>query len=363
MNRPTFALLLLVFASPLPADDGPWLVPTEDCRGFWFVPVALSEEKFGPGKVLQFVYDTGAETTIVDAAALERATGRPFENGDRVRIVDATAGPVTFNKLPARVHDLGHLSMAMGRPVDGILAVDAFRKFLVTLDPRDRSMTLRRGRLKRPDGDTVFSVRGPDKRPWLKVSIAGDRERLLVDSGAAGTGISVNEIERFPLQGEPRIFSSSVRLRRIEKRPAGRLDGSVTLAGVTFVEPVIEEASGTQLLGGVFLEHFVMTLDQRSRRLALERTGDERQPPRPQFELGMAYRPNDRGLEVLEVYDDTPAAAAGVEPGDVVVAIDGARPDRRGCAPLTEENREVVFSIERGGTVLDTTLVMLPVIP
>lgn len=362
MNRPAL-LLLLFLASPLFAADESWVVPTENCRGFWFVPVALDEDKYGPKGVLNFVYDTGAESTIVDASALERITGKSFDKGDRVRLVDAQAGPLTFNKLPARVDHLGHLSMAMGRPVDGILAVDVFRKFLLTLDPRDRTMTLRRGKLPRPDRKTVFSVRGPGKRPWLKVSIAGDNERLLVDSGAAGAGISLNDIERFLLQGEPRVFSSSVRLSRIEKRPAGRLDGSVTLAGVTFVEPVIEEVPGTQLLGGKFLEHFVMTLDQRNRRLSLDRIGEELQPPQPQYELGMAYRPNDRGLQVLEVYDDTPAAVAGIASGDLVVAIDGARPDRRGCATLAEEDRNVVFSVERGGTLLEATLVMRPVIP
>ncbi len=363
MARLALALVLLAVATTLPAEEESWTVPTEDCRDFWFVPIALNEDKYGPDNVLNFIYDTGAESTIVDASALERVTGKSFDDGDRVRIVDATAGPVTFNKLPARVRDLGHLSMAMGRPVDGILAVDAFRKFLVTLDPRDRTMTLRRGTLPRPDRDTVFSVRGPGNRPWLKVSIAGETEQLLVDSGAAGAGISVNDIERFPLQGEPRVFSSSVRLNRIEKRPAGRLDGSVTLAGVTFVDPVIEQATGTQLLGGRFLGQFVMTLDQRKRRLQLERIGEDVLPPQPQYELGMAFRPTEKGFEVLEVYGNTPAAVAGVESGDVVVAIDGARPDRRGCAPLTEGNREVVFSIERGGAVLDTTLVMLPVIP
>ena len=356
-------MLLLFLASPLCAADESWVVPTEDCRGFWFVPIALKEDKYGPDNVLNFVYDTGAESTIVDADALERVTGRSFEDGDRVRFVDAQAGPVVFNKLRARVDSLGHLSMAMGRPGDGILAVDVFRKFLLTLDPRDRTMTLRRGTLPRPDRDTVFSVRGPGNRPWLKVSIAGDTERLLVDSGAAGAGISVNDIERFPLRGEPRVFSSSVRLNRIEKRPAGRLDGSVTLAGVTFVDPVIEEVPGTQLLGGRFLDRFVMTLDQRKRRLLLERIGEDVHPPQPQYELGMAFRPTEKGFEVLEVYDDTPAAVAGVAPGDLVVAIDGARPDRRGCAALTEENRSVVFSLERGGALLDTTLIMLPVIP
>lgn len=344
------------------AEDESWVVPTETCRGFWIVPIALNEEKFGPGKVLNFIYDTGASSTIVDAAALERTSGRSFNDGDRVRLVDATAGGITFNKLPARVDGLGHLSMALGRSVDGILGVDAFKQFLLTLDPGSQTMTLSTGSLPRPDGETVFSSRGPGNRPWLKVSIAGNRERLLIDSGAAGTGFTVKRINRFPLQAEPRVFSSSVRLNHVEDRRMARLSGSVPVGGITFVEPVLEEVPGTQLMGGQVLQHFVMTLDQRNRRLQLKPIGAAEQPPQPQFELGMAYRPTDRGLAVTNVYADTPAQAAGLEAGDVLVEINGSRPDRRGCTAFARDGQEVALSVERNGSVLQKTMIMHPVI-
>lgn len=356
------ALACLAPGLALTAENETWVVPTETCRGFWFVPIMLNEEKFGPGKVLNFIYDTGASSTIVDAAALERASGRSFDDGDRVRLVDATAGDVTFTKLPARVDSLGHLSMALGRSVDGILGVDAFKQFLLTLDPGTQTMTLSKGSLPRPDGETVFSSRGPGNRPWLKVSIAGNKERLLVDSGAAGTGITVNKIKRFPLQAEPRVFSSSVRLNHVEKRRMARLSGSVPVAGVTFIDPVLEEVPGTQLMGGQVLQHFVMRLDQRTRRLQLEPIGASEQPPQPHFELGMAYRPTDTGLAVTDVYADTPAEAAGLEAGDVLIRINGSRPDQRGCESLTRDGQEVALSVERDGAVIQKTMVMRPVI-
>jgi hypothetical protein len=40
------------------------------CRGFWFVPISLSEEKYGADNTLYFIYDTGASTTYVDRSAL-----------------------------------------------------------------------------------------------------------------------------------------------------------------------------------------------------------------------------------------------------------------------------------------------------
>jgi predicted metalloprotease with PDZ domain len=194
------------------------------------------------------------------------------------------------------------------------------------------------------------------------MSIAGREETLLVDSGAAGTGISINDIERFPLKQQPRIFSSSVRLTRIEQHSAARLDGAVSLAGLTFEEPVIEGVPGTQLLGGEILQHFVMTLDQKKRRLSLQATSSEAVPPQPRFELGIGYRPTDEGLLVTEVFADTPAGVAGLQRGDLVTAIDGARPDQRGCNSFAEDDMKVRFTVVRNGSALDKTLVMKPVI-
>ena len=356
------ALIIWSCSLQVQAEDETWVVPTELCRGYWFVPVALNEAKYGPDSVLHFIYDTGASATYIDKGALERLTGRTFDSGDRVRLVDASSGDIQFHKLGGRIRNLGHLSMAMGRPVDGILAVDTFEKFLLTLDPVAGEMSLARGNLPRPDGQTVFSTRGRDERPWLKVSIAGNKETLLVDSGAAGTGISINKIERFPLQGEPRVFSSSVRLSRIEKHSAARLDGAVTLAGLTFEEPVIEDVPGTQLLGGEMLQYFVMTLDQRKRRLSLRPTRSEPVPPAPRFELGMAYRPTAEGLLVTEIYENTPAHAAGLQDGDLVIEINGARPDLRGCTAFDQDGQAVEFSVRRNDSVIETTLVMKPVI-
>lgn len=357
--------VLTLFATvPVRADEGgPWVVPTELCRGYWFVPISLNEQKFGAGKVLNLIYDTGASSTRIDADALRRATGRSFDDGDRVRLVDASAGDIIFRELPARVDELGHLSMALGRSVDGILAVDAFKDFLLTLDPEQGRMSLTKGKLPRPDGKTVFSTRGPDKRPWLKVTIAGIEKRLLVDSGAAGSGIQINDIEDFPLHGEPRVLSSSVRLNEVEKNTMARLDGSVSIAGLTLVDPVIEEVPKSPILGGEVLQHFEMTLDQRHRRTSLRLLGPTEIPPQPHFELGISFQPTDRGLLVTDVYEDTPGEAAGIQPGDLVIGINGKRPEERGCARVGQDGGSSSLTIERDGTVLEKTLDMVPIIP
>jgi len=362
---PCLLVALTLFALvPVRAEEGgPWVVPTELCRGYWFVPLALNEDKFGAGKVLYLIYDTGASSTLIDVDALRRVTGQSFDDGDRVRLRDAKAGDITFRKLPARVDKLGHLSMAMGRSVDGILAVDAFKDFLLTLDAEQGRMSLTKGKLPRPDGKTVFSIRGPDKRPWLEVTVAEIEQRLLVDSGAAGSGISINDIEDFPVQGEPRVLSSSVRLNRVEKHPMARLDGSVSIAGLTFVDPVIEEVPGIPLLGGEVLQHFEVTLDQRRRRLALRLTGPSEIAPQPHFELGISFQPTDRGLLVTDVYEDTPGDAAGMQSGDLVIGINGKRPEERGCNRFGKDYEPASLTIERDGAVLEKTLEMQPIIP
>jgi len=59
------------------------------------------------------------------------------------------------------------------------------------------------------------------------------------------------------------------------------------------------------------------------------------------------------GLEVLQVYRDSPAAAAGVEPGDYIIAVEGESIAELGLNDATdllrgEVDTEVTFTVQRG---------------
>ncbi len=339
-----------------------YIVPTEMCRGYWMLPVTLQpREGVTEPRTLWFLHDTGASTSYVDPDSLERISNRTFESGGRVNIVDATAGPVQINRLPARIGELDHLSIALGREIDGIMSVHALDEFLLVLDYPNEEMRLREGRLPRPDGETVFSSRGPDRRPWLNVDFAGREQRLLIDSGAGQLAFAVNDIDQFQLTEPAQEISGAVRFDRLEARRASRLDGNAQVAGLNFETPVLEEVPRSALLGGEALRHFVVTLDQRNRRVSMVTSRADAVPAEPHFEFGAVLRPTAAGLEVARLYDGLPFAAAGVEVDDVISHIDGVAVAERGCDREMSEG-PVELTLLRDGETLQLVAQMSPVL-
>ncbi len=352
--------LVLATALTVQATDPQYRIPTELCRGYWMVPVTLqARESETEPRTLWFLHDTGASTTFVDPDSLERVSNRQFENGQRVTIVDASAGPVQINRMPVRVRDLDHLSIALGREIDGLMSVHTFDDFLLILDYPAEEMRLREGALPRPNGETVFSTRGPDRRPWLMVNFAGRQQRLLIDSGAAGTGFAVNDIDQFRLTEPAREVKAAVRFDRLEPRRVSRLDGDADVAGLRFQSPILEEVPRSALLGGEALRHFVITLDQDNRRVEFMAARNEAVPAEPYIELGAVMRPTARGFEVLRLYEGLPFIEAGVEVGDVISHYNGRPIAERGCSPI--EPGTLRLTVQRDDATLELEAELTPV--
>jgi S1-C subfamily serine protease len=79
-------------------------------------------------------------------------------------------------------------------------------------------------------------------------------------------------------------------------------------------------------------------------------------PPKLASELG-----RERGVEVVEVVEDSPAAAAGLRPEDVIVEVDGEPIDEAGDLQrlMTGERigRELILRIDRGGRAMRIEIV------
>jgi len=332
-------------------------VPTEMCLGYFFVPVTLRARDDAPDRdrTLWFVYDTGASTTYVDADSLERVSGRRIDEGDRVRITDATAGRVTYHTLPARVGDLDHLSITLGREIDGILAHDAFGDSLVVLDYAAGQIRLGEGRLPPPDGRTVFDAAGADERPWLRVEFPGGARRMLIDSGAGLTALAVNALDGEPTLAPPRPTGAAVRFRHVEQRLGARLDGEARIGAYRLDGPILETTPGSQIIGGLVMRHFVWTFDTAQARVRIEPATDT-QPVRfePLTGHGMVLSPEADGMRVAAILADSPAAGADIRRGDLVTHFDGLPLRERGCAPRRTD--VVTVTLLRDGAAHDVRI-------
>lgn len=323
------------------------VVETTICRDYFMVQFTSTKRE--GGEALSLLYDTGASFTAIDPDALARFTGDRLPAGKRVRIRNLKTGDVTVDGLRARLVELDHLSTALGQELDGILAYDAFGKLLVTLDYPADEMRVSTGALPPPDGQTRFSTKGRDKRPWLRVDFAGRERLVLIDSGA-NSSFSVNDIDTYPTVEPPTLARASTRFRTMEYRKAARLDGEASFGAITVDKPILAEVPGSELLGSEIMLPFAVTFDVVRKRVAFEGDPNVSIPTEPVRSTGMLSRSESDGMTVVKVLDDSPAAMAGVVPGDKIVAINGKAPRARGCDPRNQGGPSRYDIVSEDGT-------------
>jgi hypothetical protein len=339
------------------------VLPSATCRDLFLVPITLPPRSRAPrdpaGRTLWMIYDTGSSVTLVDPAALERATGRRTRAGSRVTLRDGVSGPLTFRRLPARVRPLEHIGDTLGIPVDGILSFTAFARLLVTLDYPAGELRVRSGELPPEDGREVLRYRA-DPRPFLEVEIGGARRSLLLDSGSTGH-FAIHESEGIPWAVAPRPISAAMRINRVVMRRVGRYRGMVRVGPLEFERPVasLSDGRGSELLGTQILKHFIVTFDQANRRVHLAPAAKGPVQMEGVRGTGAAYRARANGFEVVHVLAGSPAEAADLRVGDLVVAIGGQPVAARGCASIdavVEVGRPVVYRLERAGRQCELTV-------
>ena len=106
-------------------------------------------------------------------------------------------------------------------------------------------------------------------------------------------------------------------------RRIGRLADDVSVFGVPFRTPDVEEADGTELFGTRVLRHFVLTFDQRGDRVRVRRLGEGPVEPEPVEGTGVLVVPHEDGLRVVGLTPDSPASRAGLAEGELVLEIGG----------------------------------------
>jgi hypothetical protein len=338
-------------------------IPSEMCGGYFLIPLEVDLDGDGTSTTLMALFDTGGSNLFIDPDSVVLAGGEAIEERKRITIRGATAGPLTFSKLRPRARHLDHLARLLGTEIDIFLPFRTFREQLLTLDFPQQEIRISEGRLPPPDGLEVFSAKGPDRRPWLDIDIAGRPRRLLIDSGSSGS-IAVKPGDDLTWASEPLPLSAAQGMNEVVYSDVGRLDATLEIAGVSIVRPVIKVGDNTELIGTQVMRRFAWTFDQNSRSVRIRPDSQEPLHLPAKRGTGAVLIPGVESLEIVRVLEGTPAYGARLRPGDIVLATDGVRVFEQSCDRWTPGRLEKTrLTVSRNGTTFDVVLQVVDLVP
>jgi hypothetical protein len=357
----------------------PIRVPIEVVSNHVYVKVCSGERE------LQFILDTGAGGSFFDMSIARdvgarlgshfavRGAGAGAVDGASVTNSGVTVGAARLSVPIAAALDLSALPPREGHRIDGILGHNFIARYVVVIDYVAQEL-----RLFDP---SVFEYTGPGTsmpltfaagHPVVEASVrlsTGDTiaGRFVVDVGAAsalsltGTFVAANQLRTRVGPLVRRVSGGGVggMVTTDVGRVAGLRLGGRELRDVvtTFYGDSAGVMSGNAdwigNIGGDVLRRFTVILDYQHRRIVLEANAGSAEA----FEADMSgaalmLSSSPSRFIVSDVVRNSPAAEAGLAPGDLVLAVDGVVPDE-GTLPdlrqrLNREGESVELTILRG---------------
>jgi hypothetical protein len=345
----------------------------------------------GKSALLWFVLDTGDKYGVIDLARA-RMLGLQLQGevpigggGEGVLkgsfVKDASFNLVGLDDLPQKLSlamPLDNLARVAGHDFDGILGQDFIRQFVVDIDYVNRRLTLH-------DKDK-FAYSGTGDAVPITINFGGHPQtsaRLLENGRDPVEGTFVLDIGYGGSLIVNKAFVEKQGLLRADKKTVaaiagigaggeskalvGRVDG-VKLGRFLIENPVVAFSQDTKgaaatlnVIGADILKQFRIILDYGRNRIILEPNSLFANPI--EFDksglhlttLGGDYRE----FRVMSIIDGSPASEAGIQKGDMLVAIDGKPAAQFTLAQIHEMlKQEIQFNLrfKRGDESIDIKL-------
>ena len=316
-------------------------VPFVERSGHLFVDVRLNGK--GPFRML---FDAGGLNVILPGAmkALNlRAEGAPAageakEVAGLVKVDRLEIGGVTVDRQVFAAVDLAELMRRVEGVDDvaGIVGYELLRRFPARIDYANSKLVFYRPETFRyaGRGTRVPFVFG-DHVPQVRGRVDGIEGAFQIDTGArTSLALTAPFVERNSLAakyGAKREVISGAGVggptRALLARAAVlELGDAQVKAPVTFLSRQTSGVLANPALAGIVgygvLRQFDITFDYAARQLFLEPNANHGKAD-AHDRAGLWLERGARGIEVIEVVPDSPASAAGLHAGDVVVAVDG----------------------------------------
>ncbi|MCB9283724.1 MAG: aspartyl protease family protein [Lewinellaceae bacterium] len=348
-----FLVLLKVSGMAQPVPDGRvFEIPFEYKNHF--ILIHLTFQRTLP---LTFIFDTGAETTLLTSVELAGLLGLTYER--EIKIVGADLDSELTAYLVRNIHirlgdlslpyqsilvledDVFHFDEYTGKEVHGILGANAFRQFVVEIDYQNQVIRLiPPNRFHPPKNSTLLPVEIHRSKPYLTTWIkpASGPEipvKLMVDSGA-GLAMLLHPNTHPNLELPQKVLPGNIGMGL-----GGSLEGTMGILPqltmgefkITDIPVHFQDIRGgvdslflnnrNGILGNKILERFTVTLDYYRGSLYLQpnRLSKLKFPVDKSGMQVIASGPDLKTFVVHMVLEGSPAQEAGIQAGDIILSI------------------------------------------
>lgn len=413
IRRPLWSVLVVlalgpgVFTQPQQA-PAPALatIPADVTAGLIFLRARVNNSR-----PMWFVLDSGASSLFVIDSRRAKALGLKlqgrvtraggagpgaYEVAETGRVSISLSG-LKFGNQTAAVMALGEIETQIGRPLNGLVGIDLFTRYVVEIDYSGNKISLYDPQtytysgtgesipLTRRDGHLFVpaNIEMPG-RPRL------DGQFLVDTGGGLVTAVLTTpfaQSNNLPAPTQKTIVDRSLSGLGGETRLLVARATSFALGSLSVREPVIyvsQDKGGALasseydgLIGSEILWRFKAVFDYAHGRLILEPNSHYAEPVEYDMSginlraygkesvpgaLATGSRTQLRTFKVYQVLPDSPAAEAGLRVGDVLTAIDGVPAARftldEICQMLKVPGREYKLGFRRGGGTISVKIKM-----
>jgi len=159
--------------------------------------------------------------------------------------------------------------------VDGVIGLNLFADYLVTLDFPGKKLRLDKGELPKPDGAEVLDYKNDAGIATVELSVADKKIEARLDSGnAIGSFVFPTAFaEKLNLTGEPRVVgrarsaTGDMEIKQVQIKDVIKL-GRHEFPDATIVYPALGDIGN---IGLKALSQFAIAFDQANGRLQLVR--------------------------------------------------------------------------------------------
>jgi len=222
-----------------------------------------------------FVVDTGTTSSAIVSSNVASKLGLKTEGKEA--ITDLQGGPgrlldygilesleiagVEFKAVPAIFNQFP----GSARHYDGIVGLQLFRDYLLTIDLHRRQLQVTAGRLSMVDPN-VISFRMDIGIPTIMLRVQGYEVEGAIDTGAPGLIIPESLAKRLTFVQSPTIIGlDETQVGQFQVK-GGRMEGDIGFATFNFEKPYIGISSAFWIsdLGAETFMDFSLTIDQRN---------------------------------------------------------------------------------------------------